>query len=160
MKIPQKDREGLFGRVLLAYFVLILHVLLLAGIILLVIFLRGVTQYMLWIFLAGALAIAVSGYLFYRRMKAEGRTLKEMLRSPMFGGRAVEVSLLGGLASFRIGRPDPPQAIDYDATPEMRQLEDPHTIHVREISELARLYEKKLITLEEFNKAKNQLFKP
>lgn len=160
MKIPQKDREGLFGRVLLAYFILILHVLLLAGIILLVIFLRGVTQYMLWIFLAGALAIIVSGYLFYRRMKAEGRTLKEMLRSPMFGGRAVEVSLLGGLASFRIGRPESPPAIDYDATPEMRQLEDPHTIHVREISELARLYEKKLITLEEFNKAKNQLFKP
>ena len=160
MKISQQDREGLFGRVLLAYFILILHVLLLAGIILLVIFLRGVTQYMLWIFLAGTLAIVVSGYLFYRRMKAEGRTLRETLRSPMFGGRPVEVSLLGGLASFRVGRPENSNAIAYDRPPEIPQLEDPHSIHVREISELARLYEKNLITLEEYNKAKRQLFKP
>ena len=145
---------------MLAYFILILHVLLLAGIILLVIFLRGVTQYMLWIFLAGALAIVISGYLFYKRMKAEGRTLKETLRSPLFGGRSVEVSLLGGLASFKVGRPDGSNAIEYDRPPEIRQLEDPHSIQIREISELARLYEKNLITLEEYNKAKRQLFKP
>jgi hypothetical protein len=160
MQIPQKDKEGLFGRILLAYFILILHVILLAGIILLVIFLRGVTQYMLWIFLAGALVIVVSGYLFYRRMKAEGRTLQEMLRSPLFAGRSVEVHLLGGLASFRVGRPDGANAIEYDGPSEIRQLEDPHSTRVREISELARLYEKNLITLEEYNKAKRQLFKP
>ena len=160
MQISQKDREGLFGRVLLAYFILILHVLLLAGIILLVLFLRGVTQYMFWIFLAGALAIVVSGYLFYRRMKAEGRTLKETLRSPLFSGRSVEVSLLGGLASFKVGRPDGSNAIEYETSPEIRQLEDPHSIQIREISELARLYEKNLITLEEYTKAKRQLFKP
>jgi len=160
MKIPQKDREGLFGRVLLAYFILIMHVLLLAGIILLVLFLRGVTQYTLWIFLTGAATIVISGYLFYRRMKAEGRTLKEMLNSPMFGGRAVEVSLLGGLASFRFGRPESPPAIDFDAPPVVPQIEDQNSTRVREISELARLYENNLITLEEYNKAKHQLFKP
>jgi len=145
---------------MLAYFILILHVVLLAGIVLLVIFLRGVTQYMLWIFLAGAVAIVVSGYLFYRRMKAEGRTLKEMLRSPMMGGRAVEVSLLGGLASFRVGRAESRPAIDFDAPPEVPRIEDPQTHHVREITELARLYEKNLITLEEYNKAKREVFKP
>jgi hypothetical protein len=160
MKISREDKEGLFGRVLLAYFILILHVLLLAGIVLLVIFLRGVTQYMLWIFLAGAAAIVISGYLFYRRMKTEGRSLREMLQSPMLGGRAVEVSLLGGLASFRFGRPESPPAIDFDAPPEVPRIEDQRSMHVREISELARLYEKNLITLEEYNKAKKQLFKP
>jgi len=160
MQIPQKDKEGLIGRVLLAYFILILHVLLLAGIVLLVLFLRGVTQYTLWIFLAGTAAILISGYLFYRRMKTEGRTLKETLNSPMFGGRAVEVSLLGGLASFRFGRSENPPAIDYDAPPVIPRLEDQNSIRVREISELARLYEKNLITLEEYNKAKHQVFKP
>ena len=159
MKIPQKDREGLFKRVLLAYFILLLHVALVAGIVLLVIFFRGVTHYMLWIFLFGAAVIALSGYLFYRRMKAEGRTLREMLRSPLFGGRAVEVSLLGGLASFKMGRPDNPPAIAYDAPPAIPRLEDPNSIRIREISELARLYEKNLITLEEYTKAKQGIFK-
>jgi hypothetical protein len=159
MKIPQKDREGLFKRVLLAYFILLLHVALVAGIVLLVIFFRGVTQYMLWIFLFGAAVIALSVWLLYRRMKAEGRTLKEMLRSPLFNGRAVEVSLLGGLAAFRLGRSESPPAIEYDAPSAVRQLEDPNSARIREISELARLYEKKLISLEEYNQAKQGLFK-
>ena len=160
MQIPQKDKEGLFGRVLLAYFILIMHVLLLAGIIVLVLFLRGVTQYTLWIFLAGAAVLLISGYLFYRRMKTEGRTLRDTLNSPLFGGRAVEVSLLGRVGRIQIWSSEDPPAIDHDAPPVIPQIEDQNSTHVSEISELARLYEKKLITLEEYNKAKHQLFKP
>jgi len=64
------------------------------------------------------------------------------------------------LASFRFGRSENPPAIDYDAPPVIPRLEDQNSIRVREISELARLYEKNLITLEEYNKAKHQVFKP
>ena len=39
------------------------------------------------------------------------------------------------------------------------QLEDPETARIRELTELARLFEKNLITSEEYNKAKNQILK-
>ena len=100
----EKNRgEGLFKSVMLAYFVLVLHILLIVGLGLLVIFFRGIVQYMIWVFLFGFIAILGSFYYFYRRMKAEGRSLREMLRSPLFLDRPVEVSLLGGLASFKVG---------------------------------------------------------
>ena len=87
----------------MAYMVLVLHLLLIAGLGLLVLFFRGVMQYMIWIFLGGAAAIIVSGYHFYIRMKQEGKNLREMMYSPLFHGRAVEVSILGGMATFKIG---------------------------------------------------------
>ena len=154
-----KPGEGLFKGVMLAYFVLALHVLLLVGLGLLVIFFRGIIQYMFWIFLAGSAAVIGSGYYFYKRMKAEGKTLREMLKTPLLNGRPVEVSLLGGLAAFRIGpssRQPEIEAGDYHA---VHRLEDPATLRIREISELARLLENDLITREEYEKAKQQLFR-
>lgn len=153
------DSQGLFKSVMMAYVVLVLHVLLIAGLGVLVLFFRGVVQYMLWIFLFGAAGIAVSGYLFYRRMKAEGRTLKEMLHSPAFHGRAVEVSFLGGLASFRLGGTSnfaelPDRSID-----PAHRLEDPESIRNRELETLLRLLEKDLISPEEYQKAKQELLK-
>lgn len=155
----KKEGDGLFKSVLLAYFILALHVLLIAAMGVLVLFFRGVVNYMIWIFLAGIALIIFSVYVFYRRMKAQGKTLKEMLRNPMFEGRAVEVSLLGGLASLKLGNPTDTQALTYDKEGETLQLEDPDAMKIREINELGKLLEKKLITLEEFNKAKKHLFK-
>lgn len=151
------EKEGLVKSVLLAYLILALHVLLIAGLGLLVLFFRGFVQYMLWIFLAGAVIILYSGYRFWRRMKTEGKTLGEMLANPAFRGRAVEVSLLGGLASFKLGAPGGPRALTDDGAPPPRQLEDPETARIRELNELARLLEKELITREEYNLAKQRL---
>lgn len=152
------DTQGLFKSVMMAYAVLVLHVLLIAGLGLLVIFFRGVTQYMLWIFLVGAGGVAASGYLFYRRMKAEGRTLREMLRSPAFGGRAVEVSFLGGLATFRLGRQTSIQELP-GAGDEPLKLEDPEALRKKELETLLRLLEKNLISPEEYQKAKQDILK-
>jgi hypothetical protein len=150
------DSQGLFKSVMMAYAVLVLHVLLIAGLGILVLFFRGIVQYMLWIFLAGASGIAVSGYLFYRRMKAEGRTLREMLRSPAFGGRAVEVSLLGGLASFRLGQPVSRPALP-GGTEDLPRLEDPENFRRKELETLLRLLDKNLISPEEYQKAKQDI---
>jgi len=160
-KKPVQDTgDGLFKSVMLAYVVLVLHVLLMLGLGLLVIFFRGIIQYMLWIFLLGAVAIAVSGAFFYRRMKSQGKTLKEMVSSPMFDGRPVEVSLLGGMASFRIGQPGGPHELESKLAHPNYQLEDPETARIRELTQLADLLEKNLITREEYNQAKKTLFKP
>jgi hypothetical protein len=156
----KKTSDGLVKSVLLAYFILALHVLLIAGVAILVLFFRGMVNYMLWIVLGGMALIGFSAFYFFRRMRAEGKSLREMLRNPMFNGRSVEVSLLGGMATVKLGQPSQPPAIAHDAAIDVPRLEEPNVPRnrdVSELSELARLLEKDLITVDEFNKAKRQL---
>lgn len=155
----RKDGDSPFKGVMLAYFILVLHVLLLAGVGLMVIFFRGIINYMLWIFIGGAVIIIATVYYIYRRMKEEGKTLKETLSSPMFSGRPVEVSILGGLASFKMGRPGNMPALGNDQSKQFLQLEDSNSMRIRELTELANLLENNLITRDEYNIAKHQIFK-
>lgn len=155
----KKESDGLFKSVIMAYMILALHVVLIAGLALLVLFFRGIVNYMLWIFIGGTLVLIASAIYFYRRMKSEGRTLHDMLRSSMFKDRAVEVSLLGGLATLKIGKPDYPPAIEAGASYSVPRLEDPESARIRELKELAHLLESDLITQEEFDQAKRKLFK-
>ncbi|NQT69340.1 MAG: hypothetical protein HQ552_07135 [Desulfobacteraceae bacterium] len=145
----------------MAYFILVLHVLLIAGLVMLVIFFRGIINYMLWIFIGGAAVILASGYHFYKRLQKDGKTLQEMMSSSRLGSRPIEVSFLGGIASFKIGRPGSTPALSSDATGQpLQQLEDPATVRIRELTELVRLLEDNLITLDEYNKVKQQILKP
>ena len=158
--MSRKGGDGLFKSVMAAYLVLVLHVLLIVGLGLVVIFFSGIARYMLWIFILGGAAILASFYYFYRRMKAEGRTLREMMRSPMFDGRPVEISFLGGLASFRMGgSAHATHALGTDTRSPSHQLEDPETVRLREIKELAGLLKEDLITREEYEQAKRHIFK-
>ena len=155
----RKDGDSLFKGVMLAYFILVLHVLLIAGVGLMVIFFRGIINYMLWILIGGGVIIIAVVYYIYRRMKEEGKTLKETLSSPMFSGRPIEVSVLGGLASFKMGRPGNIPALGNDQSKQFLQLEDSSAMRIRELTELANLLENNLITRDEYNKAKQQIFK-
>ncbi|MCP3954304.1 MAG: SHOCT domain-containing protein [Desulfobacterales bacterium] len=153
----KNESEGLFKGVMLAYLILILHVLLVFVLGFLVLFFRGVVQYMPFIFLGGTALIALSAWLFFRKLKREGRTLKETLRSSTFQGRPVQISLMGGMASLKIGSPGDAPAVESLTGNPARQLEDPATLKIRELSELARLLENDLITQDEFELAKGQL---
>lgn len=153
------EKSGLFGGVFAAYMVLILHLVLIAALGLLVLFFRGFVTYMLWIFLGGTALLLVSAYLIYRRVKTEGMNLKDAMNSPAFRGKAMEVSLLGGLASFRVGDTNAFPQLEDRGLPPPLQLEDPETVRIRELAELARLLENDLITREEFNQAKQRLFR-
>jgi hypothetical protein len=156
----KKEDDGLVRSVLLAYFILALHVLLIAGVAVLVLFFRGVVSYLLWIFLGGIALIGISAFYVIRRMRAEGKSLGEMLRNPMFNGRSVEVSLLGGMATVKLGQHSRMPAIGHDKVVDIPRLEDPDTDRSRDVSELAelaRMLEKDLITVDEFNKAKQHL---
>ena len=160
MRSKKNAGDGLVKSVLLAYFILALHVLLIAGVAVLVLFFRGVVQYMVWILLGGLALISLSAFLLFRRMRAEGRSLRDMLRNPVFSGRSVEVSLLGGMATVRLGQPTHPPAITHEPVIDVPRLEDPEASakgEVSELAELARLLEKDLITVDEFNQAKRRL---
>jgi len=156
-----KNSDGLFKSIFLAHLILFLHLLLFAALGVLVVFLSGVMQHMLWILLGGMAVVALSSYLFYRRLRKEGKTLGEVLRSPVFAGRSVEVSLLGGMATLKLDTP--PNASGREAIEDGHQrplqLEDPLSVTIREIDTLARLLEKDLITHDEFDRAKRRLLR-
>lgn len=156
----QKNSEGLFKSIFMAHMILVLHVLLFAALGLLVVFLSGMMQYMLWVLLGGMALVGLSAYLFFRRLRKEGRSLGETLRSPIFQGRAVEVSLLGGMATVKLDKPHSADAVKIDSQSPALQLEDPEAARIREINTLAQLLEKDLITLDEFTRAKQRLLKP
>lgn len=159
-KNKERSNPGLLSGVFAAYLVLILHVLLIMGIGLLVVFFSGIVNYFLWIFIGGMIAIAASAYLVYRRLRSRGRGLREALKTPLLAGRSVEIEFLGGLASLKVGdsRKDA-CLLDSDAAHDVPRLEDPATMQVKELSELARLFESGLISLEEFETFKARLLK-
>lgn len=155
-----KDLQGLLKSIFMAHFILFLHVFLIAGLGFLVLFFRGIVLYLPWIFCGGLALIGSAGYLIYRRMKSEGKSLKEMLSLPVFHGRSVEVTFLGGLASIKISAPQNSLAVETEIIDTTLQLEDLTAIHIRELTELVGLLDKKLITLDEYNKAKRKLLGP
>ena len=154
-----KEEDRHLKSVLMAYLILVLHVVLIAGLVLLVIFFRGILNYMIWVFLGGSAIVIASCYKFYKRMKRERKTLREMLSSPQNIGRTVEVSFLGGLASLKIGRSYTPPALHGSSSEHVKQLEDPDTVRIKELSDLVRLLENNLITLDEYHKYKENIFK-
>lgn len=153
------DGEGVMKSVMTAYLILILHVFLLMGLGLLVFFFRGIVHYMLWIVLFGAAAILASGYWFSRRMKAEGRSLRDTLNSPLFHNKTVEISLLGGLAQFRMGGAKEPPLLDRPSSDSPPELDWSGDSQVQELTELARLLKGGLITADEYEKAKQNIFR-
>ena len=159
----KKNKENILKSVFVAHFILVLHILMIAAIGFLVLFFRGIVIYMPWIFLGGTAAIAASCYLLYKRMKKEGKSLKEMLSLPVFKNRTVEVSFLGGLASLRVENSinnlkDNVEVLETEIIDHPRRLEDPETMHVKELTELVRLLDNKLITPDEYDKAKQKIF--
>jgi hypothetical protein len=153
----QKNNEGLFKSIFIAYLILFLHLFLFGALGLMVVFLNGMMQYMVWVLLGGMTLVGLSAYWFFRRLRKEGRSLGETLRSPIFQGRAVEVSLLGGMATLKLDKPHSGDVLELDSPAPTLQLEDPESARIKEISLLAQLLEKELITPDEFTKAKQRL---
>lgn len=152
-----EPQETPFRGVLLACFILCFHVVLILGIGILMLFFRTVINYLPWILAIGAVVIAGSWYLWWQRVKKRGKKLRDIVEDPLFQGRSVEVSLLGGLASLKLGQPQGPPAIDYYPREAPRQIVDPATARAQELTKLAALLKEDLITMEEFLKAKKDL---
>jgi len=159
-KKMEESGPGLFSGVFLAYFILLLHVLLIGGVGCLIFLFKGVVSNILWIMIGTGCAIIASGCYFYKRMKDQSKGLGATLNSPAFRGRTVEVSLLGGLASFRVGSPmnHNGPVLEGGHFEQPLQLEDPTTMRIRRLRELAYLLEKNLITRDEYDQTKAQIF--
>ena len=102
----------------------------------------------------------LSAYIVYRRIKSNGKQmLRDIKNSSMYQGGGLEVSFLRGLVSLKLGRPNDLKYIDNQSSGANLQLEDPKTIQIRELTELARMYEKNLITADEYDRTKKQIMK-
>ena len=152
-----KESNGLMKSIFAAHLILVLHILLIAGLGCLILFFRGIVQYMAWIMVIGSLLIFLSAYLLRRKMIREGRQLRDMLSLPAFAGRTIEVSILGGMASLRLENPNTSQTGQIPPLSNQSHLIDSDSSKLRELTELAELLNKNLITLDEYNQFKTKL---
>ncbi|WP_300670244.1 hypothetical protein [Desulfoluna sp.] len=156
----RNDSPGVMKSLFMVYLILGGHLLLIVALCFFVLFFRGLVNYLPWIFMGGVSLVALSAFLIYKRMKTEGKALKEILSLPMLQGKTVEISILGGLASVRVEDPHPqqPMAIANDTGNQGRPIHAlPPSSHVTELLELAHLLDNNLITMDEYNKAKKKV---
>ncbi|MBN1841060.1 MAG: hypothetical protein JW883_02120 [Deltaproteobacteria bacterium] len=151
------QQDSIFRGVLLAYFVLFLHITLILGLGLLMLLFGGVVTYLPWILAIGGVLIAGSGYLSWRYMKKRGKKLRDILNDPVFEGRTIEINLLGGLASVKLGHSQEPLTIAHGNSETMKQLKEPGLDRSEQLANLARLLKQDLITFDEFLEAKKGL---
>ena len=162
MKFKKADKEGLFKSIFTAYFILLLHVFLLAGVGLTVVLFKGVYHYLPWIMAALGLTVVLLALLIYRRMKVNAVQIRDILSVPEFKDRAVEIRLLGGLASFNIKAKEPGSGLllsgpGGEANEGPLLLETGMSRTERKIQELNTLYEKGIITAEELKQARQAI---
>jgi len=160
MNFKKKDKDGLFRSIFTAYLILLLHVALLAGVGVSVVLFRGVYQYLPWIMGGIGILVLSLAWIFYRRMSQSSSDIKNLLSMPGFQDRSVEIRLFGGLASFKITAKDNQQVlIDHHlSTPSERLLiENDINKTEQKIFKLTALFEKDLITREEFDRARQNI---
>jgi hypothetical protein len=152
-----QKNEGVVKSIFIEYSILLFHLVLLAVLGLLVLFFSGVVNYLTWIFLGGAAIIIASGYYFIRKLRKEQKTIREILMLPEFAGKDIEIRLLGGAASFKMGSSDSHKTEQTNNAPPYLQLETTAKSRIENLGELSRLYENKMISKEEYNILKNEL---
>jgi len=107
----------------------------------------------------GILVLSIA-WIFYRRMKNSSSNIKDILLMPEFRDRTVEIKLFGGLASFKISADQShSMLLDHRDSPHLKSplIENNIIKTEQKILELTALFEKKLITKEEFKKAKQDI---
>jgi len=157
----ETDGKGLFQGIAMAYFILTFHVILIASVAFLILILSGVVNYLAWILALCGSAVILIGYAAYRKLRHDKEAIGDILRSSEFTGRPVEVSLLGGMAAMKIGTSNvSPPAIDVPPYIQRPLLEDPTTLRLQQLNNLADLLKEGLITREEYEKTKRQLLNP
>ena len=156
MKTNKKDK-GLASGIFLAYSILVFHALLIGLLFILIIFFRGIVNNLLQIMIIGIIITILSAYFFYKKIKKNSGQLKDILNDPAFKGRNLEISFMGGIASLKIGLPvEYNNALEYSSK-EPLQIEDLKTIRLRELKNIAEIYEKGLISKQEYQKLKDEI---
>ncbi len=158
MKLKDEQNKSVFSGVMLGYVVLLLHVLLMIGLGVTVVLIKGIYDFRWLILLAGIVLIGVSGYYFYHYFRQHKQKLSDLMSDPAFTDRTLEISLMGGMATMRLGhKDDGVKLIQADHETEIKQLESSQSKQFKELSELSRMLDDELITREEFLRLKQEI---
>ncbi len=158
MKLDDEQNKSLFSGVMLGYLVLLLHILLMLGLGVTVIVIKGIYDFRWLIFLAGIALIGGSGYYFYHYFQEHKKKISDLMSDPAFSDRTFEISLMGGMATLKLGHKDDSiRLIGADSDNQIKQLEGPKSIQIKELSELSRMLDDELITREEFLQLKKEI---
>lgn len=156
MKIENEENKSFFSGVMLGSIVLGLHLVLVISLGVAVVLIKGIYDLRWLIFIIGMAVIGFSGYIFYRKFKENNRRIKDLMTDPALANRTLEISLLGGMATVKLGHKDENlQLIAADEAP--KQLEAPQSVQMKELSELSKMLDEELITREEFLKLKKDI---
>ena len=159
MDLKNEQNKNIVSGVMFGYLVLLLHVLLIIGLGLVVVLVKGIYDFRWLIFICGIALIGWSGYYFYQRIKRSNRKLSDLIADPALLDRTVEISLLGGMATVKLGhRNDSIRLIDATTEEQTRQLAAPEGKHLEQLAELNRMLEAGLISREEFLDLKKEIF--
>ena len=158
MKLNDEQNKSVFNGVLLGYMVLALHVLLIVGLGITVVLIKGIYDFRWLIFIAGIALLGGSGYYFYHYFREHKQKISDLMSDPAFNDRTFEISLMGGMATLKLGHKDDSiRLIGADSDDQVRQLEAPKSIPIQELSELGRMLDDELITREEFLRLKKEI---
>ncbi len=153
----KSESDSIYRNILTAFLILIMHVLLVGGIGMLIFFISGIINHTVWV-IVGISCASAGGYWIYKRMRSDVRELKN-ITGDSFKGKDVEVSFLGGVATFKVSDKRGEKRPAGIPVERPRQLIGAGPEDVKTLSELAHLYEKKLITLDEYNRVKKKILK-
>ena len=158
MKLNDEQNKNFFSGVILAYLVLLLHILLIIGLGITVVVIKGIYDFRWLILFAGIALIGGSGYYFYRYFQQHKQRFHDLMSDPAFNDRIVEISLMGGIATMRLGHKDDGVRLIQEANEtEVKQLESPQSSQMTRLSELTKMLDDELITREEFLKLKKDI---
>ncbi|MCK5913618.1 MAG: hypothetical protein KAG12_07040 [Desulfuromusa sp.] len=158
MKLIDEQNKSVFNGVMLGYLVLALHVLMIIGLGITVVLIKGIYDFRWLIFIAGFALLGGSAYYFYHYFREHKQRISDLMSDPAFNDRTFEISLMGGMATLKLGHKDDSiQLIGADGENQIRQLEAPKSIQIQELSELSRMLDDELITREEFLRLKKEI---
>lgn len=158
MKLNDEQNKNFFSGVVLAYLVLLLHILLMIGLGVTVVVIKGIYDFRWLILIAGIALIGGSSYYFYHYFKVHKQKLSDLMSDPAFSNRTLEISLMGGMATVKLGhRDDSIKLIRADGETEVKQLEYPESSQIKELSKLTQMLDDELITREEFLRLKQNI---
>jgi hypothetical protein len=168
MMLKKSDNDGVFKNIFIASFILLFHVVLLAGIAIFVVLIKGFFQYLPWIMAGAAILVALCVWMIFRQMRKNTGRIQDILSNEQLHNRNVEISFMGGLAAFKIqAKEDAGRLLAYpgpDKLPPDTRLIETDTDRTqntdrteKKMNHLDALYEKELITKEEFDKARQSI---
>ncbi|MEA1923825.1 MAG: SHOCT domain-containing protein [Pseudomonadota bacterium] len=157
--MTEDKKNPLLSGIMAGYLIILAHLLLIIILATAVIFIQTLAEYIEYVLAGGLLIIFGSAVFFYRILKQNGKQIIDTLKNPAFQGQNIEISLLGGLASVSINNPERNQHLMLDhQTPTIQALPDlPASSPQNELSRMADLHDRGLISKEEFLKLKNEI---